>query len=885
VPDPTADPAPDPTPANPAPADPTPAGPTPPIPPAAQQQPAAAPQPDPSAAPQPGAPAPAGAPVANPDVKRFVAPVLHVVKAMTVRDRIVAVVAGLGAYVVAYLVGVITLVLTGVLTVAAVAAGSSGSGAGTGSTAGSPTAGISGLADAIGAVGNLLAGPAQLIALADLGRLGVGGSLTILGTGVTFSLDLGVVPVVVALAQLVALVLIARLAHRRDQPFRVRLATSLVSGLVLAAVSLLLGAVLTFRVPAQSSVSLGDISATTPGSVLVAFLVGVLATLLARPTWLVQLHPVVAAGLGALRVASVHLGAFVVASGLALLVELAFTGVPGTFAALPLLIGNGAIGMAVVGMFGSLSVSDSVVQLARTLEGASYKPSSTSFSILDSPTPAIWLLVLVAVLFALVASVALAVRRGGARRTAFDWALTPVAYALVGIVWLMVGTVVLSVHVSGVGGSGSVGITPWMPVILAVWGTGVEALARYVVPRVLGVGAGAGAPQRLLARLVGRDAVVAPRARAPRAAAPGDAPAGALVGAAAVADADASATVPGAEAVTPMSPRARRILIRSLVIGGACLVVIVGLSITAGVLRSSVWGPGAAATTFVQDIADGDASAAGAMAQIDGMGSGMLTDQVLQAATGRISDVEVGVVQQDGDQANATLTYQQGGVSHTTTLTLARVSTQWLIQDQWRITSSLGGYVEINVSPALDGAAITANGVQIGAVQHQGADYYTPQRFPAFPGDYTIAVAGTDYLTSETADATVADSKAVSLQLTTKPTDKLTSEITKGIEDTIASCAAHTDADLPSSCPFHGPYLSASSPVTYTVTRMPQLTIELASNGSIDVYSTTSGQVEEKYVYDSGFGSVPLDSTSTIFVNTTYTIVDGKLQEKGTAGS
>jgi len=815
--------------------------------------------------------------------------VLRVVEAMTVRDRIVAVVAGLGAYVVAYLVGVITLILTGVLTVAAVAAGGSGSGAGTGSSAGSPTAGISGLADAIGAVGNLLAGPAQLIALADLGRLGVAGSLTILGTGVPFSLDLGVVPVVVALAQLVALVLVARLAHRRDQPFRVRLATSLVSGLVLAAISLLLGAVLTFRVPAQSAVSLGDISATTPGSVLVAFLVGVLATLLARPTWLVRLHPVVAAGLGALRVASVHLGAFVVASGLALLLELALTGIPGTFAALPLLIGNGAVGMAVVGMFGSISVSDSVVQLARTLEGASYTPSSTSFSILDSPTPAIWLLVLVAVLFSLVASVALAVRRGGARRTALDWALTPVAYALVGIVWLVVGTVVLSVHVSGVGGSGSVGITPWMPVILAVWGAGVEAVARYAVPRVLGVGAGAGASQRLLARLVGRDAVVAPRApRAPRAAAPGDAPAGALVGAAgaaAVAAADASATVPGAAAVTPMSPRARRILIRGLIIGGACLVVIVGLSITAGVLRSSVWGPGKAATTFVQDIADGDASAAGAMAQIDGMGSGMLTDQVLQAATGRISDVEVGVVQQDGDRADTTVTYQQGGVSHTTTLILARVSTQWLIQDQWRITSSLAGDVEISVSPALEGAAITANGVQIGTVQHQGADDYTSQRFPAFPGDYTIAVAGNDYITGPSSAITVTETHAVPLRLEATPTDQLTSELTKSVQDSITSCAARTDAPLPTDCPFRGPYLSGSHPVTYTVTRMPELKLEIRSDGTIDLYSTTSGQVDEKYVYDDGFGSVPLEGTASIYVEKLFTIVDGKLQEKGTAGS
>jgi hypothetical protein len=893
VPDPAADPAPDTAPENP----------TPPIPPSAEQHPAPAPRSQPASAPLPdaGAPAPAPVPGATPPAANPLAPVLLVLQALTVRDRVVAVAAGLGAYVAAYLVGVLSLVLTGVLAVAAAAGSGSGVGSGSGSSTGSPAsgapAGIAGIADAVGAIGNVLAGPAQLIALADLGRLGTTGTVTILGTGVTFSLDLGVVPVIVALAQLVVLVLVARLAHRRDQPFRVRLATSLISGLVLAAVSLLIGAVLSFRVPAQSGLSLDAISATTPGSILVAFLMGALATLLARPTWLVRLHPVVAASLGALRVASVHLGAFVVASGIALLLELALAGVLGAFAAVPLLIGNGAVGMAAVGMFGSISVSDSIVQLSRTLQGSSYRPSATSFSILDSATPEIWLLVVVAVLFALGASVALAVRRGGARRTTLDWALTPVAYALVGIVWVMVGTAVLSLHVSGangvsVGGAGSFGITPWMPLNLAVWGVCVEVLARYVVPRVMVVGAGA--PQRLLARLVGRDAVVAPRApRATRAAA--RAPVDALVGSAgaevaATADADGFAAapggaVPGAAAVTPMSPRARRILIRSSIIGGACLVVIIGLSITAGVLRSTVWGPGAAATTFVQDIADGDASAAGAMAQIDGMGSGMLTDQVLQAATGRISDVEVGVVRQDGDRADTTVTYQQGGVSHTTTLILARVSTQWLIQDQWQITSSLAGDVEISVSPALEGAAITANGLQIGTVQHQGSADYTSQRFPAFPGDYTIAVAGNDYLTGPSSAVTVAEGHAVPLRLEVTPTEKLTSELTKSVQDTITSCAARTDTDLPSDCPFHAPYSSGSGPVAYTVLRMPELSAKVQSDGSIEVLSTRSGQVGKKYVYDDGFASVPFQTTEPIYVDRTYTIVDGKLQEKGTAGS
>ena len=75
-----------------------------------------------------------------------------------------------------------------------------------------------------------------------------------------------------------------------------------------------------------------------------------------------------------------------------------------------------------------------------------------------------------------------ALRRGSASRTTVDWIATVGAYALGGVVILLLGTVVFSVQVSGLGGSGSAGVTPWTVAVLAAWGAAIEVVARYLAP-------------------------------------------------------------------------------------------------------------------------------------------------------------------------------------------------------------------------------------------------------------------------------------------------------------------------------------------------------------------------------------------------------------------
>jgi hypothetical protein len=800
------------------------------------------------------------------------------VAAMTSRDWTVGVLTGVGAYVVAYVVGVLLMILT----VVVIGASNSGSGVDTGSGASSSGSGASNVSDVLSVIGNVLAGPAQLIGLADLGRLagrGAGvGTVTLAG-----SAQLGLVPVFIALAQVIALVVIRRLAGRRTEPFGVRLLTSLVTGVVLALLTLVVGLVFAFRIPAISGVSISAINAIGPGSVIVALLVGTGVTLVARPIWLSRVHPIVNAGLGILRVAATHLGALSVFTALVLVVASAVVRT-GSGPVLPLLLSNLAIVVTAISMFGGVSFSESTGQLFSTL-GRSASPTGT-LTVFSSPTGWVWLLVLAAVVAAVLAGLGLAVRRGTRARPQLDWALSVAAYLLLGVVVLVVGTVVFRVTVSGIGGTGSAGVTPWTPVVFGVWGAVVEVVARWVAPRVLPA-----LPSALVAiasRLVGRDAagyrplpvgeapVSAPTQQAPVSATTQEAPPTATVGAAAGSTEGAQQQQPygwGGAAETPMAPmtpRARRILVRSLVAAGVVVVLVVGGAVTGSVLRSSVWGPGPVAEQFVAAIGKGDASGAGELGEVRGIGTGMLTDRVLGGATGRISDVAVGAVRKSGDSATATVTYRQGGDRRSTFVTLRRTGTTWLVKDDWQVTSSLIGVVGISVPEALGNAEVRADGVTVGRAKDGELS------LDAFPGTYDITVGGTKYFSGQKSTVTVSAQDSAVVQVRTKPTTALSTEAKKLVTDATTACARQTTGDLPDSCPFYGPY-GTTSGVHYTIRTMPDLTVEVESDGTIDVTSSTDGQIETKYSDVFAGETFPHDDTDSFRIDEYLRVRKGAL--------
>lgn len=808
------------------------------------------PLPPPSGAPAPGvAPAPQSAPQS---VTPPSGPNGFQLAAAGLRrgDWISAALTGVAAFVVAYLVAFLSLLLT---TAFVVAGSPSGGGSGSSGSSAVPTA-----SDLITAVTVIFGAPAQLVALADFGRLSIHGDVQVLST-LSGSIHIGFVPVLVAAAQILALVFGARLFRRKTLDLRQRAIVSVVSGAALAVVTLLVGLVLAIRLPDSTVLDIRGITAVNPLAVIVALVVGSAVTFVARPGWLAGVHPLATRLLGVVRVASVHLGVLVVVVAVVFAIWAAVTQ-PSGASAYPLALGNIAVLVTALGFFGGASLSDSAGSLLSTL-GNTPAPS-VSATVFSAGSLSLWLVVLLVVVTAFAAGLLLAVRRNSRVRSAADWVWSVAAYALVGVLLVALGTVVFSVQISGVGGSGSAGVTPWTIAILAAWGAAIEVVARYVAPRL--VPSLSPTVLGFARRLVGVDSLPLR----------GGAVAGGMPAPGAASEVP-SATLPndtGVEAeVAPLSPRARKILIRSLVAAGIAIVLVVGGSITAGAVRSGVYGPGHAAEAYLDALGKGDASTAGKLAATKGAGGGMLTDAIFASATDRISDVAIGKASVSGDLATVAVSYRQGGKAHNTTMRLTRTGTTWLVHDTWAVGTPLTGDIPVATDGALGDVDVKVNGKTAGTTANGRAV------LTAYPGTYTLSVDGSKYISAGSKKVTVSADGTLGQSATFEgqATPQLVTDAEKIVNDLIAKCVALTSGDPDDSCPIYGPGSDATG-VSYTLTSKPQLKVSLGYDGQVRV-SGTGGEVHTKYTEDFGGFTYNGDTTQTLYISESLSIRDGKL--------
>lgn len=813
------------------------------------------------------------------------------------RDWLAAVLGSVGGWVAAYVVAAIALLLT----VAVAAAGSGGSG---GSVSGSSDLGSSGGLDGSGVpdvqsllsgVSVLLGAPAQLVVLADLGRLHGSGSIGLLGSG---SGSVGIVPVVVLAAQVVLAVVLTRRIRSRVVALPQLLVTSVVSGLVLVALTTLTGLVLAIRFPAVDGASIEPVHGVGLGSVVGSFLVGGLTALLARPALLVRGNVLVGRVLGTVRVAASQLVVLVVVVSVVVAV-VALVAQPSWGAALPVFIGNASVALTALGFLGGIGSSG-------------LGSANSTASVFGGAGGWTWLVVLLVLVTAFVAGLALAVRRNDRARSTLDWVVTPVVWFLGGVVLLVLGTLVVSYRVTGVstlGGAGSVGVTPWTPVVFLLWGAAIEVVARFVAPVLLprlgggvllrtakAVGtdpqpavvwtspAGAAAPpvagqavtgqavadQPITDRAPGTDAW----AQAPGVGAPVGVPVGAQAGAPSAAGpqpfigAPAGGPQPfvGGQPPAPMSPKARKVLVRSLVAAGVVVVVVVAGAVTTGVLRANVWGPGPTARDYVDAIARGDGAAAAAMTEAPSNAS-MLDAAVLKSAEDRPTNVRVGRVSTSGDSAYATIRYQQGGSDRTGEITLERTGTSFLVKDEWRVTKPLADRVSIAASDVLEGAPVTIGGKKVGTIENGAFESL------AFPGSYQVEVGGTDYFTGGTKTVKVGAAAAPYVSFEPKATKALETDAEQYVSDLIDQCAAKTDIGYSDGCPWYGPY-DADGAVQYTVKAKPELSVEASGSGYVEVRSTKDGTVA--YSYRDYFGDAQ-KSEDGFDVDVYLKVEDGKL--------
>ena len=865
----------------------------------------------------PGQPAPAAQP--SDAFGRFL-------RSVSGRDWLAAVLAAVGGWVAAYVVAGLSLLIT----VGLLASGGSGSAApssGSGTDLGAGQA--PDVESLLSGVSVLLGAPAQLVALADLGRLHLSGSIGFLGSG---SGSLAVVPALVFAAQVVLAVVLTRRIRSRALGRSQVLVTAVVSGLVTTVLTNVAAALFAIRFPSVSGAVIEPVHAVGVGSILGAFVIGALAALLARPSVLAGRSVFAVRLLGTLRVAASQLTVLVVLVAVVVIV-VALIAQPSYGSALPLLLGNVAIGLTALGFFGGVGTSG-------------FGSASDTASVFGGAGGWTWLVVLFVVVTSIMAGLALAVRRNDRMRSTLDWVVTPLVWFALGLLFFVLGTGVVSYQVtstSSVDGSGSIGIAPWTPIVFALWGGAIEVVARYLAPVLLPrLG---GAVVLRTSRVVGADPrPVVPQAfpaaapadtgmpAAPAApadqtvpgapAAPGvpDAPGASGAPAAAGDPAAAAWTTPpaadqqapyppsgsapqsaygsqppygagnlppygaqpasggqpaygsqpfiggGAPAPAPMSPRAKKILVRSLIAGGAVIVVVVAGAVTTSVLRANVWGPAPTVKSYVQAIASGDADTAADLSDVPD-DAAMLDTKVLRSAKDRPSDIHVGRVAQTGDSAIATLSYTQDGKNRSGQVTLRRTGTSFLVKDEWRVTQPLAQQVTLTASEVLEGAPVTVGGKEIGKISD---GKFTSL---AYPGSYEVSVGGSKYFTGGTEKVSVGAVSSGYVDFAPKATKALEQDAEQYVSDLIDDCAEKTELRALSGCPWYGPY-DADGGVRYDVTSMPELEVEASRSGTVMVTSTKDGSVS--YDYKSYLGDKKRGEDS-FSVSEYLKVEDGKL--------
>ncbi len=768
------------------------------------------------------------------------------------RDWLAAVLAAVGGWVAAYVVAAISLLLT----VAVLAAGGSGSGSvGSGSTGTGTDLGAGSSPDVqslLSGVSVLLGTPAQLVALADLGRLHLSGSIGFLGSG---SGALAVVPVLVLAAQVVLAVVLTRRIRTRGLGRTPILLTAVLSGLVTTVLTNAAAGILAIRFPAVSGASIDPVHAVGLGSILGAFVIGALAAVLARPSALLGRNVFAGRVLGTLRVAASQLTVLVVLVTVVVIV-VALVAQPSWGAALPVLVGNVAVGLTALGFFGGVGLSG-------------FGSAGSTASVFGGAGGWTWLVVLLVVVTSVVAGLALAVRRNDRFRTTLDWVVTPVVWFTLGLLLFVLGTGLVSYQASGisaVSGTGSIGIAPWTPLVFALWGGAIEAVARYLAPSLL-PRLGGGVVLRT-SRLVGADPRPAAAPTFPAAtpafppadpafppadhAFPSAAPAGDPAAAAWAAtpgvghpgQPEQPFVGGGAPTPAPMSPRAKKVLVRSLIAGGAVVVVVIAGAVTTGVLRANVWGPAPTVKSYVQAIASGDADTAARLSEVPS-DAAMLDTAVLKSAKDRPSDIRVGRVSTSGDSALATISYTQDGKNRSGQVSLRRTGTSFLVKDEWRVTEPLAQTVTLTASEVLEGAPVTVGGKEIGEISD---GQFTSL---AYPGTYEVQVGGTKYFTGGTEQVSVGATSSGYVDFTPTATKALQQDAEQYVTDLIDDCATKTDLSALSGCPWYGPY-DADGAVRYDVTTMPEVEVEASGSGTVMVQSTKDGVVE--YDYTSYFG-------------------------------
>jgi len=780
--------------------------------------------------------------------------------------------------------------------------------------------------------GLLFEGPGQLVALA------VGGIFTmgIEAMGITVNVSVVWLPLFVT-AVIVAGLIFLSIRDEKAQPSASRGARwvrSAITGFALSLLILLVSAILPIRYnlggdgtnPFTAMLSGGGTGSAASftaflGALILATAVGYFSRARVSVSRTAKaITPIRHALTTVWRMIALYVGVVSALLAIGLIVYFAVQGADALltiFLWLPTLVlmGVGFVNLSPIGLFGG---GQALAGLGSNAQTGYWMPA-------DLP---IWATALILVInLALIASVGilLALSRMNSRTsTAIRWVITVASFAVTGAVISLLSGIAFRTSLdlgsagemldgvfsgtssaaleSSVSMRATVGLAAWTFIIFAILGALVEAAATYLAPLLIPL-----LPAMLRARLTRATFVAAPAtaagtaAAAPGAAAatpsgPAYAPApGApaatayLTGDGSTADASApadgsspewasasSAPADALPVVEPMTPERKKKVVIVLASIGAAIVLVVGASIALSIVNSTVYSPANQVESYLDDLIDGNGTAAFEAGNlgVDGSSHVLLTDEVLGATDGRITDYSITDTSVSGDNAMVTVDVEQGGQTESVYYNVVRSGKTLVVFDNWGLDSVSLQTISMSVPEGV--TELLVNDVAI-SIDDADADLGYID-LAAFPGEYTVQVGGTnEFLSSEPATVTVPAGMGILdfIDLELAPTEAFHNAVSAQIDDYVESCAAQgvLDAD---DCPIYTYAYGTITDVVWTITQPATFTIEDYGNGEWYVSGDDYGTATVSYTRSTAFTPAESQTEETEFsVRGMVKMVDG----------
>jgi hypothetical protein len=422
----------------------------------------------------------------------------------------------------------------------------------------------------------------------------------------------------------------------------------------------------------------------------------------------------------------------------------------------------------------------------------------------------------------------------------------------------------------------------WGSVILAalVWGTLIPVVGFYVVRLLMG------ASPHLLVRLatVGRGQLNGQWAAALGQPESGSSPRPANVGwpgqvpapTPGPDDWTAGPSVPGPtpssqppQPPRPLSPATKRVLAVAAIVVVVLLAGLVGVKI----VNATVFTPAAQASTYLHDLARGDA--VGALQTGPPIAGPTLTDAALrvQEAQAPMTNISTGAATVVGAQTSVAVSYDLGGRPVHTTLTLVREGSTYGVFDHWKLTQTTA---QVSVAAPGGGAAATLNGAGI-----SGQSGTVPLN--VLPGALVFGSAGSsaasayETVTPSQGSTTVAESPGaqIGVQLEQTLTPAGNAAVLAAVDQSFTACTAQAVLE-PTGCPVRAyVFYPSVTGVKWTVVTPPSkggAQVSLNADGTVAVSGSFDAKVSYSYIDTSTGASVPKTDDGGGSYNATVTL-------------